>query len=229
MAADHVHAYDPRMASADVRVRNRPEAITAAAGGLLVAVVAFGGVACAHPAGIAATEAPASRSSSAPPVSAPAAAPASPPRPNAVPAGFALPGCYGPTRPPTERPVELTIVSCMGPAYDLRDMTWAGWNATGADGTGIFDIAVCEPNCAAGHLVPVPVVVHASDPQPPPTNSGCPAQFGYYTDLLIAFPKAGPPPDTVAVNARYEGMPAAHFTPDAPGGGGYGFPVVASC
>jgi len=206
MAAEHVHAYDPRMASADVRVRNRPEAITAAAGGLLVALMAFGGVACAHP-----------------------AAPTSPPRPNAVPAGFALPGCYGPTQPPTERPVELTIVSCMGPAYDLRDMTWTGWNATGADGTGIFDIAVCEPNCAAGHLVPVPVVVHASDPQPPPTNSGCPAQFGYYTDLLIAFPKAGPPPDTVAVNARYEGMPAAHFTPDTPGGGGYEFPVVASC
>lgn len=46
----------------------------------------------------------------------------------------------------------------------LADMKWTTWSGTEAVGTGTYKINDCHPNCAAGHVYPVPAVVTLSRP-----------------------------------------------------------------
>jgi hypothetical protein len=46
----------------------------------------------------------------------------------------------------------------------LTDMTWA-WASTRATGTGTATVNLCDPDCAAGNDVKVPVAITLSDPQ----------------------------------------------------------------
>jgi hypothetical protein len=79
----------------------------------------------------------------------------------------------------------------------LSGMTWASW-ADRATGTGTATVNLCDPDCATGTAVKVPVTVTLSAPQ-----EMCGREF--YTDMRLAF--TGPLPD---------GLPAATSVPVAP-------------
>ncbi|MCV7074510.1 hypothetical protein H7I94_01135 [Mycobacterium szulgai] len=171
-----------------------------AAGALLVVMLA-GGLAFVavhstrHDNG-AAAPGPASPSAAAPPAS----------------IGVAIPGCYNRSVPPADRPVKLNIVGCGSAAVALQDMSWRSWGPQGADGTGTAVFKICQPNCANGSRVTDQVVIHAWNPQPPRTNSGCPAGLKVFADLILAFPNGVPPAAAQEMNTDYTGMPAVHYT-----------------
>jgi hypothetical protein len=54
----------------------------------------------------------------------------------------------------------------------LFHMTWSTWSGTEAVGTGTYKLNDCEPNCAGGHVYPVPVVVTLSQPVKVCSSSG---------------------------------------------------------
>ena len=58
-----------------------------------------------------------------------------------------------------------------------------------------------------------PVEVHFSGPALPPTDSGCPTEVRYYTQLIVAYPTSQPPDFPTGgqggpVSERYNGMPS---------------------
>ncbi|MCV7380888.1 hypothetical protein H7K38_19855 [Mycobacterium alsense] len=137
-----------------------------------------------------------------------AAAPTTPPAP---PTYFAIPGCYNPSVPPVERPKKLNVLGCASVAVALQDMSWTSWGPDGADGSGTAVFKICDPNCATGYQLTDPVVVHAWNPQPPRPDAICPSGLKIFADMVLAFPKALPPPSAQKTNAQYNGMPAAHY------------------
>jgi hypothetical protein len=124
---------------------------------------------------------------------------------------FAIPGCYNRWVQPAARPTKLNILGCASVAVALQDMSWSSWGPRGADGNGTAVFKVCEPNCAQGYQLTDPVTVHAWNPQPPRTDSGCPVGLDVFGDMILAFPKDVPPPDVEKTTAQYNGMPAVHF------------------
>jgi hypothetical protein len=54
----------------------------------------------------------------------------------------------------------------------LFHMTWSTWSGPEAVGTGTYKLNDCEPNCAGGHVYPVPVVVTLSQPVKVCSSSG---------------------------------------------------------
>jgi hypothetical protein len=133
--------------------------------------------------------------------------PAQPPPPQS----FAIPGCYNPSVPPVERPRKLNVLGCASVAVALQDMSWTSWGPQGADGTGTAVFKVCDPNCAAGYQLTDPVVVHAWNAQPPRPDAICQGGLKIFADLVLAFPKATPPPTAQKTNTQYNGMPAVHY------------------
>jgi hypothetical protein len=124
---------------------------------------------------------------------------------------FAIPGCYNRLNQPADRPTKLNILGCASVAVALQDMSWSSWGPRGADGNGTAVFKVCEPNCALGSQLREPVAVHAWNPQPPRTDSGCPVGLDVFADMVLAFPKDIPPPDVQKITAQYNGMPAVHY------------------
>jgi hypothetical protein len=94
----------------------------------------------------------------------------------------------------------------------LQDMTWSSWGPEGADGTGISNYKVCQPDCADGYQISNQVLVHAWNPQPAVPNSGCPSDVKFYADIVLAFPKSVPSADFLPMKTHYNGMPAVHYT-----------------
>ena len=47
---------------------------------------------------------------------------------------------------------------------DLNGLTWSSWTAHSAEGSGSFNVNNCQPNCAQGTTVDVPVSVALSAP-----------------------------------------------------------------
>jgi hypothetical protein len=127
------------------------------------------------------------------------------------PTSFAIPGCYNPSVPPVERPKKLSILGCASVAVALQDMSWTSWGPQGADGTGTAVFKICDPNCAAGYQLTDPVVVHAWNAQPPRPDAICQSGLKIFADLVLAFPKATPPPTAQKTNTQYNGMPAVHY------------------
>jgi hypothetical protein len=54
----------------------------------------------------------------------------------------------------------------------LYQMKWSTWSATEAVGTGTYRVDACNPNCAAGPVYPVPVVITLSKPVKVCSSSG---------------------------------------------------------
>ncbi len=54
----------------------------------------------------------------------------------------------------------------------LSKMTWSGWSASEAVGTGTYKIDGCNPDCAAGPVYPVATVVTLSHPVKACSSSG---------------------------------------------------------
>ncbi|BBZ29448.1 hypothetical protein MMAD_37430 [Mycolicibacterium madagascariense] len=135
----------------------------------------------------------------------------------AAPATYALPACYGQGSPPVERPRQAQFQTCADGSKELTDLVWTAWGPAGAEGTGTYSYQVCEPNCAAGHRVSFPAVVHADGPL---AGSGCPADTQLYANLVIAFPQGVPDAAGGPTNIRFRGMPATVYStegaPDSP-------------
>ncbi|HUH70693.1 MAG TPA: hypothetical protein VLZ05_18575 [Mycobacterium sp.] len=129
----------------------------------------------------------------------------------APPSSFAIPGCYNPSVPPVERPKKLNILGCASVAVALQDMSWTSWGPQGADGSGTAVFKICDPNCAAGYQLTDPVVVHAWNAQPPRPDAICQPGLKIFADLVLAFPKAPPPPTVQKMNSQYNGLPAVHY------------------
>ena len=129
----------------------------------------------------------------------------------APPTSFAIPGCYNPSVPPTERPKRLNVVGCASVAVALQDMSWSSWGPQGADGSGTAVFKICDPNCAAGYQLTDPVVVHAWNPQSPRPDAICQSGLKIFADMILAFPKGVPPPTAQAMDTQYNGAPAVHF------------------
>ncbi len=142
--------------------------------------------------------------------------PTAPPPPESL----AIPGCYNPSVPPTERPRKLNIVGCASVAVGLRDMSWSTWGPQGADGTGTAVFKLCDPNCAAGYQITKPVVVHAWNAQPPRRDAICQLGLKIYNDMILAFPQGAPPPSTQPMDTQYNGMPAVHYVDYSPSNSG---------
>jgi hypothetical protein len=45
----------------------------------------------------------------------------------------------------------------------VTDIKWQSWDANGAAGMGIYSQNMCEPSCAEGKRVDVPVIVNLSE------------------------------------------------------------------
>lgn len=132
-------------------------------------------------------------------------------QPPPSPTSYAIPACYNPSVPPTERPKKLNVVGCASVAVALQDMSWSSWGPDGADGTGTAVFKICDPNCAAGYQLSDPVVVHAWNAQLPRTDAICQVGLKIFADMILAFPKGVPPPAVQKTNTHYDGMPAAHY------------------
>lgn len=130
----------------------------------------------------------------------------------AEPATLALPGCYGVGSPPVERPGDIVFQTCADGGKELTNLVWSAWGPGGADGTGTYGYRVCEPNCAAGRTVTVPVVVHADEPEPAAPGSKCPAGTSFYANLVLAYPDGPPGRDGGPTNTRFRGMPATLYS-----------------
>lgn len=133
------------------------------------------------------------------------------PSASSAPARFSLPGCITADTP--QRPEVFTLQGCMQAGMWLDDMSWTGWGAEGADGTGSLDINTCRYSCADPRSrMRVPVVVHAFDPQPA-SEKRCPVGMQIYRHLTLALPGDHLP--GVTLDGEYQGMPAAQLTAPA--------------
>jgi hypothetical protein len=68
-------------------------------------------------------------------------------------------------------------------------MTWTTWNGSKAVGKGIYELNGCDPDCAAGPLYKVPVVVTFSRPVKACSASGT---RWYWSRASFSFPKGLP-------------------------------------
>ncbi|MGZ4491512.1 MAG: hypothetical protein ACXVEU_12130 [Nocardioidaceae bacterium] len=67
----------------------------------------------------------------------------------------------------------------------VAKMTWSRWVSRRADGRGTSVANTCNPNCAQGHLVRDPVVVHLSRP-----HHKCGRWF--FNRVVLHYPKTHP-------------------------------------
>lgn len=62
---------------------------------------------------------------------------------------------------PVQRPEEI-MLTCADGGMIVTDIKWKTWTATGATGTGTYSQNMCDPNCAEGTRVDVPVTIKLS-------------------------------------------------------------------
>ena len=64
---------------------------------------------------------------------------------------------------PVQRPEEI-MLTCADGGMIVTDIRWQTWTTTGATGTGTYSQNMCDPNCAEGRRVDVPVTIKLSEP-----------------------------------------------------------------
>ena len=62
---------------------------------------------------------------------------------------------------PVQRPEQI-MLTCADGGMVVTDVKWQSWDATGATGTGTYSQNMCDPSCAEGKRVDVPVIVNLS-------------------------------------------------------------------
>ena len=135
---------------------------------------------------------------------------------------YALPACYWPESPPTERPAGVTFQTCADGSQRLESMSWSSWGSAGAQGKGILSYQICEPNCAEGHRAQYAANVSAFDPRPASFNSGCPTDVLFYNEMIVSFPASAPDSTDLSADTTYLGRPAIRFSPEESGTGSLG-------
>jgi hypothetical protein len=63
---------------------------------------------------------------------------------------------------PVQRPEQI-MLTCADGGMIVTDIKWQTWNSKGATGTGTYSQNMCEPNCAEGKRVEVPVRLRLSE------------------------------------------------------------------
>ena len=63
---------------------------------------------------------------------------------------------------PVQRPEQI-MLTCADGGMIVTDIKWQSWDAKGATGTGTYSQNMCEPSCAEGKRVDVPVIVNLSE------------------------------------------------------------------
>lgn len=61
-----------------------------------------------------------------------------------------------------QRPEQI-MLTCADGGMIVTDIKWQSWDAKGATGTGIYSQNMCDPSCAEGTRVNVPVIVNLSE------------------------------------------------------------------
>ena len=64
---------------------------------------------------------------------------------------------------PVQRPEEI-MLTCADGGMIVTDIRWQTWTTTGATGTRTYSQNMCDPNCAEGRRVDVPVTIKLSEP-----------------------------------------------------------------
>ena len=54
------------------------------------------------------------------------------------------------------------MLTCADGGMIVTDIKWQRWDSKGATGTGTYSQNMCEPSCAEGKRVDVPVIVNLS-------------------------------------------------------------------
>ena len=62
---------------------------------------------------------------------------------------------------PVQRPEQI-MLTCADGGMIVTDIKWQSWDAKGPTGTGIYSQNMCDPSCAKGERVDVPVNVNLS-------------------------------------------------------------------
>jgi serine/threonine-protein kinase len=101
---------------------------------------------------------------------------------------YAFPAHYDESDPIREMPTNLRLNVRF---YQLTDLTWTAWGPGGAEGSGSeFTQTDCDPTCTEGTHYRVPVRIHAFNPQPPQSDSGCPAAVAavlFYSEIVLTY------------------------------------------
>ena len=63
---------------------------------------------------------------------------------------------------PVQRPEQI-MLTCADGGMIVTDIKWQSWDVKGATGTGTYSQNMCEPSCAQGKRVDVPVIVNLSE------------------------------------------------------------------
>lgn len=63
---------------------------------------------------------------------------------------------------PVQHPEEI-MLTCADGGMIVRDIKWQSWNSEEAIGSGIYSQNMCEPSCAEGKRVEVPVRLRLSE------------------------------------------------------------------
>ena len=64
---------------------------------------------------------------------------------------------------PVQRPAEI-MLTCADGGMVVTEISWQTWTQSEARGTGIYSENLCEPDCADGSRVEVPINVKLSEP-----------------------------------------------------------------
>ena len=64
---------------------------------------------------------------------------------------------------PVQRPEEI-MLTCADGGMIVTGITWQTWSSKQALGTGIYSQNMCDPSCAEGSRVDVPVTIKLSEP-----------------------------------------------------------------
>lgn len=64
---------------------------------------------------------------------------------------------------PVQRPEEI-MLTCADGGMILTDIRWQTWSSKQALGTGIYSQNMCDPSCAEGSRIDVPVTIKLSEP-----------------------------------------------------------------
>jgi len=63
---------------------------------------------------------------------------------------------------PVQRPEQI-MLTCADGGMLVTNIKWQTWDTKGATGTGIYSQNMCDPSCAEGKRVDVPVIVNLSE------------------------------------------------------------------
>ena len=63
---------------------------------------------------------------------------------------------------PIQRPEQI-MLTCADGGMIVTDIKWQSWGANGATGTGTYSQNMCDPSCAEGKRVEVPVKLRLSE------------------------------------------------------------------